>query len=365
MVLAGGFSDGSQTNIASGTATTLYDTDPPTVSSIVAPNVLASQTSASITTVTINYADSLAGIDPSSFNTGNITVANGANVIGINAVGNSVSYTILSPAANWGLSTQGSYGISLGSSPVRDLAGNSMTTLTGSFTVDTIAPGATLTLAPAPSSASNASSFTATVVFSQPVGATLALPPSVTNGSIGLVTPAQNHPSNTTFSFTVTPINTGAVSIQIPGGAALDAAGNPSTASNSISFTSDRVQPIGTLATSPSTVNIANAGTPVTFSVNYSDIGSGINPSTLSSLATTVSVPGGGTLTPTVSGTNNNTVTYNLNLGSNPAQGPLHGQPGQSRNRGGQRRQPCGLRESGHFPGGYCRARGDRIVRHG
>jgi hypothetical protein len=321
MVLAGGFSDGSQTNIASGTATTLYDTDPPTVSSIVAPNVLASQTSASITTVTINYADSLAGIDPSSFNTGNITVANGANVIGINAVGNSVSYTILSPAANWGLSTQGSYGISLGSSPVRDLAGNSMTTLTGSFTVDTIAPGATLTLAPAPSSASNASSFTATVVFSQPVGATLALPPSVTNGSIGLVTPAQNHPSNTTFSFTVTPINTGAVSIQIPGGAALDAAGNPSTASNSISFTSDRVQPIGTLATSPSTVNIANAGTPVTFSVNYSDIGSGINPSTLSSLATTVSVPGGGTLTPTVSGTNNNTVTYNLNLGSNPAQG--------------------------------------------
>ncbi|MFM7540884.1 MAG: Ig-like domain-containing protein [Planctomycetota bacterium] len=320
-VLAGGFSDGSQTNIASGTASTLYDTASPTVSSIVAPNVLASQTSASITTVTINYADSLAGVDPSSFNTGNITVANGANVIGINATGNSVNYTITSPAANWGLSTQGTYGISLGGSPVRDLAGNAMTTLSGSFTVDTIAPGATVTLAPVPGSASNATSFTATVVFDQPVGDTLVNPPVLTNASIGAITPAVSGPSNTTFSFTLTPINTGAVSILIPGGAALDAAGNPSTASNTVSFTSDRVAPVGLLANQPATVNMANAGNPVTFSVAYSDIGSGINASTLSSLATTVTVPGGGTLTPTVSGTNNNTVTYNLNLGSNPAQG--------------------------------------------
>jgi len=320
-LLAGGFSDGSQTNIASGTVATIYDTVAPVASGVTAPNVLVAQAGGATTTVTVTYTDNLAGMNPSTFGTGNITVSNGATVTGFSASGNTVTYTVASPSATWSASTQGSYSISLGGSPARDLAGNAVASLSGSFTVDTIAPGATLTLAPVPGLASNSPSFTATVVFSQAVGASLTLPPTVSNAAIGAITPSSPNPSNTTFTFTLTPLNTGTVSVQLPAGAAFDAAGNPSTASNLVSFTSDLVAPIGLLSTSPATVNIANSGSPVTFSVTYSDIGSGLNPTTLSTSGTKVTVPGGGTLTPTVSGVNGNTVTYSLALGASPTQG--------------------------------------------
>ena len=320
-LLAGGFSDGSQTNIASAAVSSTFDTVAPVASSATAPNILAAQSATTTTTVTVTYSDNLAGINPASFSTNNIFVSNGATVTAFTASGNTVTYTVVAPSASWGASTQGTYSVSLGTSPVQDFAGNAVTALSGSFIVDTIAPGATLTLAPVPGLASNSPSFTATVVFSQAVGASLALPPVMSNATLGTITPAVSNSTNTTFTFTVTPINTGTVSVQMPAGAATDAAGNPSTASNTVSFTSDLVAPIGLLSTSPATVNIANSGSPVTFSVTYSDIGSGLNPATLSTSGTKVMVPGGGTLTPTIGGVNGNTVTYSLGLGATPAQG--------------------------------------------
>ena len=59
----------------------------------------AASASATTTTVTVVYTAGPAGIDPSTFGTGNITVGNGATVTGFSASGDTVTYTITAPAA--------------------------------------------------------------------------------------------------------------------------------------------------------------------------------------------------------------------------------------------------------------------------
>ena len=319
-LLAGGFADGIQTNIASATLNPIYDiADPFVVGGVVAANVNATQAAATTTIVTVTYGDSLSGIDVSTFGIDNIAVSNGATVTGFSANVNEVTYTITAPSASWGDSTQGTYTVSLGTLPVRDQAGNLVTSLSGSFVVDTVAPTASLALLPNPGAASNTPSFTATVTFSESVGSSLVLLPVATNATIGVVTPGAGN----TFSFLVTPLNTGSVTIQIPSGAGVDAVGNPSTASNLVAFTADFVAPVGSLTVAPATVNAANVSSPVTFSVQYNDIGSGINATSLSiDGGILVTPPGGGpALIPTVSSIAGSLVTYSLVLGASPIQG--------------------------------------------
>lgn len=319
-LLAGGFADGIQTNIASATLNPIYDiANPFVVGGVVAANVKATQAAAATTTVTVTYGDILSGIDVSTFGTGNIAVSNGATVTGFSANVNEVTYTITAPSASWGASTQGTYTVSLGTLPVRDQAGNLVTSLSGSFVVDTVAPTASLALLPNPGAASNTPSFTATVTFSESVGSSLVLLPVATNATIGVVTPGAGN----SFSFLVTPLNTGSVTIQIPSGAGVDAVGNPSIASNLVAFTADFVAPVGSLTVAPATVNAANVSSPVTFSVQYNDIGSGINATSLSIAGgILVTPPGGGpALIPTVSSIAGSLVTYSLLLGASPIQG--------------------------------------------
>lgn len=318
-LLATGFADGSQTNIESSPVYINYDIANPTVASVVAPDIQGTRAAAVTSTVTVSYADSLSGIDVSTFGTGNIAVNNGATVTGFSAAGNTVTYTVTAPSASWGDSTQGTYIVSLGTLPVRDQAGNPVSVLSGSFVVDTIAPSASLALVPNPGVASNTPSFTATVTFSESVGSALVLLPVVTNATVGLVTPGAGN----TFSFLITPLNTGTVTAQIPAGAGVDVVGNPSTPSNTVSFTADFVAPVGNITVAPATVNAANVSSPVTFSVQYNDIGSGINTASLSiSGGILVTPPGGGpALIPTVASISGSLVNYSLSLGASPLQG--------------------------------------------
>ncbi|WP_165227349.1 Ig-like domain repeat protein [Aquisphaera insulae] len=141
----------------------LVDTVLPTATVTSAPPVYAAGASGNTTTVTITYADSVSGVDTSTFGTGNIRVGNMATVTGYSASGNTVTYTITAPASDWASSPQGTYSFSVIGGSVKDNAGNLIAgvPLIGSFTVDvSVRTGTTTTLLVEPSSPSFGQSVT-------------------------------------------------------------------------------------------------------------------------------------------------------------------------------------------------------------
>ncbi len=112
-----------------------------------AADIAQAQAAGTTTTVVVTYADAGSGIDLATFDTGDITVGNGATVSGISVSGNTVTYTVTAPGSSWAASPQGSYGIALVAWGVKDLAGNPIAGIAsfGSFTVDATAAMATTT----------------------------------------------------------------------------------------------------------------------------------------------------------------------------------------------------------------------------
>ncbi len=94
--------------------------------------------------------DSSSGINTASLSTSNLAVSHGATVSGFSADGNVVTYTITAPSGTWGAGTQGTYTVSLAANQVKDSAGNAVAAnpSLATFTVDTVAPTASLTSAP-------------------------------------------------------------------------------------------------------------------------------------------------------------------------------------------------------------------------
>ena len=114
-----------------------------------APTINVATGGTNTTTIKITYADATSGVNTSTFGTSNITVNNGATVTGFSASGNAVTYTITAAAAaRWNASTQGTYTVSLAGT-VKDLAGNPIAANASlsAFTVDTVAPTASVTTA--------------------------------------------------------------------------------------------------------------------------------------------------------------------------------------------------------------------------
>ncbi|MDO7875684.1 Ig-like domain repeat protein [Hymenobacter sp. ASUV-10] len=96
--------------------------------------------------------------------------------------------------------------------------------------VDGVAPTPTLsTTAPSPSSSS---AITVTITFAEPVTGLTAASLTVSNGTPGVLSG-----SGTTYTLIVTATASGPVTVQVPAGAAEDAAGNPSAASSTLSVT--------------------------------------------------------------------------------------------------------------------------------
>jgi hypothetical protein len=91
----------------------------PAASLTSAATITAAEGSGTTTTVEVTYSAGAAGIDTSTFGTGNITVNNGATVSGYSATGDVVTYTITSPSTNWSASVQGSYVVTLVGGSVR------------------------------------------------------------------------------------------------------------------------------------------------------------------------------------------------------------------------------------------------------
>lgn len=134
--------------------------------------------------------------------------------------------------------------------------------------VDTTAPGVTLDSAAAPRT--NSAPIPVRVTFSKPVSGFTADDIVVANG---IITPASFSGSMAEYRFSVTPAADGTVSVDVPAGAATDAAGNSNQAAARLTRVYDTAAPGVTLTSSlpaatyvapiPVTVSFSEAVTPL------------------------------------------------------------------------------------------------------
>jgi hypothetical protein len=137
------------------------------------------------------------------------------------------------------------------------------------WTVDTIEPG--VVVSSIITSPTNNSPITITITFDETV---TGFTPTTASGDIviGGVGGTESNPSGsgTTYSFDLTPSGQGAVTVQVPGGSALDAASNPNTASNLFSITYDSVSPTVTIEQAAGQGD-PTSNSPINFTVTFSE----------------------------------------------------------------------------------------------
>jgi len=179
--------------------------NPPNVA-ISAANVTS--TSQASEAITVTFTDS-AGIDPSTINTGNITVTNvstsavltvtGVTLNPSNGVAGQVTavYTVAAPDAGGVFTTadDGNYSIVLGANQVADPFADQAAQTSGSFAVDIPPPGATVPTAsvtpPGNVTAAGTSSVNVTVVYTATAGGNDAIDAStINNGNITVTGPS-------------------------------------------------------------------------------------------------------------------------------------------------------------------------------
>lgn len=256
-------------------------------------NVTTANSSATTTTLAITYTDQGGvGVDPASFSIDNIRVANQATVNGFSALGNTVTYTIRCPNADWGSSPQGVYVVSLVGAlgGVRDLAGNFVHADSAftAFLVDTTPLTVTLNQSAGQADPTALGPINFTVVFNKPV-TDFGADDVIVNGTAGATTAAVVAVGTTgaIWKVTVTDIpNVGTVVATLPAGVVHDLAGNANLASAStdnvvtnLAPAGSRLLPVGPLRLAVSTkgrrfsVKLIDsegkplAGVPITFSI--------------------------------------------------------------------------------------------------
>jgi hypothetical protein len=188
---------------------------------------------------------------------------------------------------------------------------------TNTFTVDSVRPTVAISSSTAANNgSSSAAPFAYTVTFSENVTGFVAGDVTVSNGTIGTVSG-----SGTTYTFNVTPVGNGAVTVNVPAIVAQDQAGNGNTAATqySITFVAPTITvapaslPNGTQNVAYSQTLSASGGTaPYIFAITAGALPAGL------------SLSNGGTLagTPTTNGTFTFTVTATDN---SAAPGPFSG----------------------------------------
>ncbi len=193
---------------------------------------------------------------------------------------------------------------------VTDDAGNQSAALSVSpFTVDTTSP--TVTLSSAVGTLTNVP-FTVTATFSEPT----------TNFTIADITPSNATLSNfaTTslsnneiYTFTVTPVVDGAVTVDVSAGVATDAATNPNIAANTIATTYDHTAPTlnaVSLVSNNASTTLAKVGDTVTITFTADE-----------AITTPTVTIGGHTVTASGSGVGPYTATYVMT--STDTEGPV------------------------------------------
>ncbi len=282
----------------------------------------------------ITYTTLGAPLNPATYGPGNVTVTNGGTTLSVISVipnpsnPNALTYTVQAPGGMWTNPPQGQYTIALNGNSVFDIAGNDVLAnpTLGFFTVDAFRPTATLSSPPA----------TINLNYIGPQSNTF----SITYADVGLgVDPSTFNSGNITVmnGATVLSVNTSMVSgntvtytalapggnwatapmgtytIAIVGNSVKDLAGNGITANpNFAFFLVDLNRPTAALTTPPVNINVANSGPGNnTFTITYTDVGSGMNPATYVAGNVTVS-NGATTLAVTNVAVLANVVTYTV-----------------------------------------------------
>ena len=211
-------------NTAASTLSITYDgTDPGLTLSTAVPD----PANVSPFTVTATFSEDVTG-----FALGDISVTNG---IASSFAGGPSVYTFSVTPSN------GLVSIDVGADVAIDAAGNGNTADSLNRTYDGTAPG--LVLSTDVTDPTNVSPITVTATFSEDVTDFQLGDIIVTNG---IASSLAGGPS--VYTFDVTPLSNGLVSIDVPADAALDAAGNGNTAAATLSRTSDAFLLSGTAA---------------------------------------------------------------------------------------------------------------------
>ncbi|MBV2169342.1 MAG: hypothetical protein KUL82_11615 [Bdellovibrio sp.] len=236
---------GGNSNTASNTLTSTYDSIAPAVS---LSSIAGDPFKNSSFDVTATFSESVTG-----FAAGDITVTNGT-VSGFSGSGTTYTFTV-TPTA------QGLVTVAVNAGVATDAAGNGNTAATSlTRTYDSVQP--ILSLSSASGDPFNTSTFSVTATFSESVTGFVAGDVAVTNGTVSGFSG-----SGTTYTFTVTPTGQGLVTVAVGAGVAADGAGNGNTAATSLTRTYDSVQPSLSLSSaSGDPFNAATFSVTATFS---------------------------------------------------------------------------------------------------
>jgi hypothetical protein len=241
-------------NLASSVLTRTFDGTAPSVS-------LSSTTSSVFNTshmpVTITFSEDVTG-----FVAGDLQVVNGT-VSSFSGSGSSYLAQIMPNA-------DGVVTVSVASGVAVDAAANgnaSSSSLTRTF--DTV--GASVTLSPSAGSLFNSSPITMTITFSEEVFGFDVGAIAVTNGVASNLTG-----SGAVYSVEISPTTEGEFTVTVPGGVAVDAAGNANMASGALSRIYDLTPPTVTLSSSlPNPTSTNPLLITVVFSENVTGLASG------------------------------------------------------------------------------------------
>ncbi len=223
-----------------------------------APGVVISTTSADPVsgafTVTFTFDEDVTG-----FATGDITVGNGA-VTRFATTSASIYSAEITPTSD------GTVTVDVAAGVAEDAAGNLNTAATQfSIESDATRPGVEITTA----SADPVSGvFEVTFTFTEDVTGFVVGDITVGNGSAG------NFQSTSASVYTadITPAADGAVTVDVAGGAAADAAGNTNTAATQFSIESDGSAPtVVSVVVSDADLRVGDVGTPFTVEVTFSE----------------------------------------------------------------------------------------------
>ena|GEM_PF-3885305 len=216
-------------------------------------------------TVTINFSESVSGVDITDFSL--TRDGNAVDLSNLSVNGSGTDYT-LDLASVTG--SEGSYLLTLlaSGSAIQDAAGNALSgDASDSWVTDTTAP--TTTIMSTASDPTNASPIAVTVTFSEPVSGFEAGDVSIGNGSV-----SNFAGSGASYSFDVTPAGQGAVTVDVAAGVAGDSAGNDNTAAAQLVRTFDSVAPTTTIASAASD---PTNGSPIAVTVTFSEPVSGFD----------------------------------------------------------------------------------------
>lgn len=172
-------------------------------------------------TVSATFSKSVTGFDATDVTVGNGTLS------GFAGSGTGYSFTV-TPTAD------GAVTVSVGANAASDALGNGNTASSLSRTADLTAPGLTLSTA----RTTVRSAFTVTATFSKNVSGFDAADVALTNGTVSNLSG-----SGASYTFTVTPVADGAVTVDVAAGAAHDTTGNASTAARQLVVIYDTTAP--------------------------------------------------------------------------------------------------------------------------